>query len=72
LEAIPEDELETVYSYIDDATERIYEYRNSAYGILDALKTDYNALEFDVEDMQKKIANGENVEFLKEVLTKLG
>lgn len=72
LEVIPEDELKTVYLYIDDATERIYEYRNSAYAILDSLKKDYNELDFDVEDLQKRLADGENVEFLKDVLTKLG
>lgn len=69
---IPKEELEKVCKFVDDATERIYNYRNSAYGILDAMKTDYNALEFDAEDIQKKLADGENVEFLKEVLTKLG
>ena len=69
---IPIEELNMIYHFIDDATERIYEYRNSAYGILDALRTDYNALEFDADEIQKKLANGENVEFLKEVLTKLG
>lgn len=72
LEAIPEDELETIYLYIDDATERIYEYRNSAYAILDSLKTDYNVLDFDAEAIRQKLAEGENVEFLKDVLTKLG
>lgn len=70
--AIPEEELNIVYRFIDDATERIYNYRNSAYAILDSLKGDYDELNFNVEDIQKKIADGENVEFLKDVLTKLG
>ena len=69
---IPEEELNMVYHFIDDATDRIYEYRNSAYGILDSLKGDYDALNFDAEEIQKKLADGENVEFLKDVLTKLG
>ena len=69
---IPEEELNMVYYFIDDATDRIYEYRNSAYGILDSLKGDYDALNFDAEEIQKKLADGENVEFLKDVLTKLG
>ena len=69
---IPKEELNMVYHFIDDATERIYEYRNSAYAILDSLKTDYNALDFDAEAIRQKIADGENVEFLKDVLTKLG
>lgn len=70
--AIPKEELEMVINFIDDATDRIYTYRNSAYGILDAMKTDYDELSLDAEEIQEKIANGENVEFLKEVLTKLG
>lgn len=70
--AIPEDELRMVYHFVDDATERIYEYRNSAYAILDSLKTDYNVLDFDAEAIRQKLADGENVEFLKDVLTKLG
>lgn len=71
-EAIPEDERYEVEHYVYDATERIYEYRNSAYGILDFLKSDYNELNFDAEEIRQKIGDGENVEFLKEVLTKLG
>ena len=70
--AIPKDELGMVYHFVDDATERIYEYRNSAYAILDSLKTDYNVLDFDAEVIRQKLADGENVEFLKDVLTKLG
>ena len=69
---IPEEELNMIYHFINDATDRVYEYRNSAYGILDGLKTDYSTLDFDIEDLQQKISNKENVEFLQEVLTKLG
>ena len=69
---IPEEELNMIYHFVDDATDRIYEYRNSAYAILDSLKGDYDALNFDAEEIQKKLADGENVEFLKDVLTKLG
>lgn len=71
-DTIPKEELEIVYNFINDATDRIYEYRNSVYGILDALKSDYNTLDFDAEEIRKKIANGENIELLQEVLTKLG
>lgn len=71
-EVIPEEELETIYNYVDDATERVYEYRCSAYAILDSLRGDYNELNFDVNELQQKLADGENVEFLKDVLTKLG
>lgn len=70
--AIPEEELNMVCHFIDDATERIYNYRNSAYAILDSLKGDYDELNFDTNDIEKRIANKENVEFLQEVLTKLG
>jgi len=32
-------------------------YRNSIYGILDALKTDYSDLDLDVEKLREKLAD---------------
>lgn len=50
----------------------IYEYKNSVMGILDTISTDYSSLNYDVEALQNKIKDSENLDFLKEVLTKLG
>jgi hypothetical protein len=41
-------------------------------GILDNMGKDYSNLNFDATAIQEKLGNSENVEFLKEVLTKLG
>ena len=45
---------------------------NSAYGIMERVTTDYKDLDFDATEIQKKIGNKENVEFLQEVMEKLG
>ena len=41
-------------------------------GILDNMSKDYDKLNFDAEALKEKLGNGENIEFLKEVLDKLG
>jgi hypothetical protein len=41
-------------------------------GVIENLSADYNSLDFDAAAIQKKLGDGENVEFLKEVLAKLG
>ena len=50
----------------------IYDYNNSVMGILDTLKADYDSLNFDATEIQKKIGDPENMALLREVLTKLG
>ena len=72
ISAIPEKE----YNYlIDSATEIIenfYKYQNSAMGIMERITTDYKDLDLDASAIQEKIGNKENVEFLQEVMGKLG
>ena len=70
--AIPESEIGIITNIVEGAIENIYKYKNSVLGILDAMKNDYDGLNFDAQAIQKAIGNGENVEFLKEILTKLG
>ena len=72
IEAIPEEEFNDLVNSTWDAIEAIYTYNNSAMGVLDNIGRDYKDMEFDVEAIQEKLANGENVEFLMDVLTKLG
>lgn len=71
-EAIPH----TEYWFVDDnltcLVKDIYKYQYSAYGIMDAMNTDYNNLSFDIEKLTKELGNRENAQFLDEVLTKLG
>ena len=70
--AIPEAEYHEIISGIEDSINAIYTYRNSVMGILDTISTDYSNLNLDASEIQKKIGDPENMEFLKQVLTKLG
>ena len=69
---IPEDEIGFVYNTMMDSVEQIYKYQNSAYGILDAINNDYNNLNLDIQKLTQQIADKENVEFLSDVMSKLG
>ena len=50
----------------------IYEFKNSAMGILETVSTDYNDLNLDAQNIQKALGNPENLTLLKDVMTKLG
>lgn len=71
-EAIPAAEYKTLMEGIYSTINAFYNYRNSIMGILDTLKTDYNALNFDATEIQQKLADPENMALLKDVLAKLG
>lgn len=69
---IPQREYKSIVMWLSKTAEHIYEYRNSIYGILDALNTDYSNLELDAESLREKIADPNSLTLLKDVLTKLG
>ena len=52
--------------------ENIYKYRNSVMGILDNVVNDYSNLNLDASEIQKKLADPDNMTLLREVLAKLG
>ena len=72
LEAIPAEE----YNFITQTTwqiiEGIYRYKNSAMGIMESIASDYSNLDFDATEIQKKIGDPNNMELLKQILSKLG
>lgn len=70
--AIPEAEYHEVLCGVSDSIDAIYTYRNSVMGILEQVSQDYNALDLDATKIQEKLADPENMAFLKEVTTKLG
>ena len=70
--AIPKVEYKSIIEGVQDCSNAIYTYRNSALGIMDSIAQDYSNLEFDAAAIQKNIGDATNVEFLKDVLTKLG
>ena len=72
INAIPEAEYHEVICGVEDSINAVYAYRNSIMGILDTVGQDYSNLNFDATEIQKKIGDPENMELLKQVLTKLG
>lgn len=72
MDNIPDEERYFIYNTINQTIDLIYEYKNSVYAILDSLKTDYENLDFNATNIQNKLANKENVEFLSNVMDKLG
>ena len=71
-EVIPEDELDFICEALDDTINSVYKYQNSVMGILDTISQDYSTLSLDASEIQKKLNSGEGVEFLKDVMAKLG
>lgn len=55
-----------------DTINNIYSYKNSIMGILDTIKQDYSNLSFDASEIQKNLADPNNMELLKTILDKLG
>lgn len=55
-----------------DTINSIYQYKNSAMGILEGIVNDYKDLDLNATDIQQKLADPENMELLKDILDKLG
>ena len=71
-DVIPEEEISEIIDGVTNSIKSIYEYRNSVLGILESISADYSQLNFDAEEIQKKLGDPENMSFLKDVLKKLG
>lgn len=66
-----EQELISLCNWCKETCEHVYTYRNSVYGILDAMSTDYNNLNLDINKIQQDVENPEILTTVKDVLTKL-
>lgn len=69
---MPQTEYKCIAIWLDKTANHIYNYRNSIYGILDAMQQDYSNLNLNINELSQKISNGENLNLLKDILTKLG
>ena len=70
--AIPENEYALLLGWIDETIEAFYTYRNSVMGIMDQISADYSNLSLDATAIQQKLADPQNLELLKDIMTKLG
>ncbi len=69
---IPVEEYELLISWIDETIDAFYTYRNSVMGIMEQISTDYSNLSLDATAIQQKLADPQNLELLKDIMTKLG
>ena len=72
LEAMGSDEDWKIYNAVNEVINEIYKYKDSALGILQAISEDYKNLDLDATKIEEKISNKENLEFLHNVMEKLG
>lgn len=71
LSAIPTDEYNFISEGVDESVEEYYKYRNSAFGILDTISTNYNSLNIDIDALREKLQDEDTFAILPEVLDKL-
>lgn len=72
ISAIPEEEYYMLVMEAEKMADSIYKQMNSVYGIMENIAADYSNVGEAAEDIQKKIADPENLTLLKNVMTKLG
>lgn len=72
IECINENEWLEVQENVWDTIENIYNFRNSAMGLLSYIASDYSAVEMDASKIQSMISNPETLNLLKDVVSKLG
>lgn len=72
IEAIPDNEFGSLNIAIANTINAFYRYRNSVLGILENISSDYSKLNLDASAIQQKLADPENMELLRSVLSKLG
>lgn len=72
INSIPEEEYHEILCGVSDSIDAVYAFRNSIVGILDRISQDYSALNLDALDIQQKLADPNNLAFLKQVMGKLG
>lgn len=70
--AIPEGEYNSIYCATRDCIDKMYQSMNSAYGIMESIAEDFSQTNLNASEIQQKLADPKNMEFLKGVLTKLG
>lgn len=71
LNNIPTSEIEFLKEVIQDQIKEIYRYRDSALGIMETMKTDYNNLDLDIDKLTQELTENENLGLVKEVIEKL-
>lgn len=69
---IPEEEYNKLITTIEKTSNAVYAYQNSVLGILDTISMEYSDMDLNIDNLQSKIADPNNLELLKNILIKLG
>lgn len=72
VQAIPAQEVHLLMSAIDETIKAVYQYKNSVMGVLEMVSSDYSNLSLDASNIQSQLADPNNMELLRSVLSKLG
>lgn len=69
---IPEKEINFLKEVNEKQIQSVYHYRDSALGIMDAVKNDYSDMELDIDKLTSALKDNEDIGLVKEVMEKLG
>lgn len=65
-------EYNQIKSWVHELINSIYVYKNSVVGIMDTIKDEFNLMDLDTEKLVERLGNKENIEFINELLNKMG
>lgn len=71
-ENIPDSELQMITSTVLITIDNIYKYKNSALGIINTIVADYEGLDLEAAEIQQALADPDNLQLLKQILSRLG
>ena len=70
--AIPETEYSFIYDTLLETLKALYEYKNSAAGIIESISNSYNNTNIDLDAIKEKVGELANETELKELIETLG
>ena len=65
--AMPEGEVDNIFALVYSTAEHFYKYRNSVYGILDAVKNDYDLSNLDLKGFVEQIKGSDELGLIQEI-----
>lgn len=70
--AIPQQELQDFLNKLKKTYKAYYQYRQSALGLVEIISTDYSDIDQQLDNIQTKFENKDNLTYVKDLLEKLG
>lgn len=70
--AIPQREIAYITDTLHSSAEAIVKYRNSVMGILESISTDYSNVELNANNITEALSNSDNLNLVRDILSKLG